>query len=89
MSEASWEALLNVYASHDVSERLAQITAPTLVIGGQHDCVIPVPNTHYLAKHIPGAQLLVLPTGHALDIEAPGRLIDAITGHIVANPSTR
>ena len=53
----SWRArALHLRASngHDASERLREITAPTLVLHGEADLMTPVANAHYLAEHIPG-----------------------------------
>lgn len=56
------------------AQRLAQITAPTLVIHGDCDPLIPYPNGKYLAEHIPGARLSTYPgVGHIVMIEAPER----------------
>lgn len=58
--------------AHDASERLAQITAPTLVIHGGEDRILPPENGRSLAEAIPGARLIVLPgVGHAVATDAP------------------
>jgi pimeloyl-ACP methyl ester carboxylesterase len=50
---------------HDTLERLAQITAPTLVLVGAEDIVMPVYYSQELAERIPGATLRVLEqSGH-------------------------
>ncbi len=60
--------------SHGVAERLGQITAPTLVIHGDYDPLIPYGNGQYLAAHIQGARLSTYPgVGHLPPIEAPER----------------
>lgn len=52
--------------------QLSQITAPTLVLHGMDDPLIPYPNGQFLAEHIPGARLASFPgVGHLLMIEAP------------------
>jgi 3-oxoadipate enol-lactonase len=57
------------------ADRLAQIAAPTLVVHGADDPLIPYPNGQYLAEHIKGARLITLPgVGHLAMIEAPERL---------------
>lgn len=49
------------------AERLPRITAPTLVIHGEGDALIPVGAAHDLARRIPGAQLQTIPGwGHDL-----------------------
>ena len=44
-------------------DRVRGIMAPTLVITGEHDCVVPPRNAELLAAAIPGAQLDVIPNG--------------------------
>ena len=57
-----------------VGERLNQITAPTLVVHGDADFLVPYQNGQYLSAHIGGAKLLTYPhVGHLLPIEAPER----------------
>jgi pimeloyl-ACP methyl ester carboxylesterase len=57
-----------------VSHRLAQITAPTLVIHGNADPLIPYENGQYLAEHIPDAKLSTYTgVGHLVPIEAADR----------------
>ncbi|MFX8258149.1 alpha/beta fold hydrolase, partial [Acinetobacter baumannii] len=49
------------------AERLPRIKAPTLVLHGADDALIPVPAAHDLARRIPGARLEIIPGwGHAL-----------------------
>ena len=63
-----------VHFSKGTTERLAQITAPTLVVHGEYDPLIPYPNGKYLAEHIKGARLSTyLGVGHLTPIEAPER----------------
>jgi pimeloyl-ACP methyl ester carboxylesterase len=46
-------------------ERLAEITAPTLVLHGSEDPMFPLAHGQALADEIPGAELIVLEgTGH-------------------------
>lgn len=55
---------------HDVAARLGEIAAPTLVIHGTVDPLVPVANGKYLAEHIPGARLILYPdTGHIPIVE--------------------
>jgi 3-oxoadipate enol-lactonase len=84
VSDEANAALLQVFISHDVAAELAQIAARTLVIGCDHDRVVPPANAEHLAAHIPSARLARVPTGHAIDVEAPDQLIDLLIGHIVS-----
>jgi pimeloyl-ACP methyl ester carboxylesterase len=49
---------------HDLRDQAPTIAAPTLVIWGRRDPVIPVEVGRRIAATIPGAQLVVLDTGH-------------------------
>ena len=56
---------------HNAADHLGQITAPTLVIGGERDKSISADESRYLAQHIPGAQLYMYENfGHGLYDEA-------------------
>ncbi len=53
--------------THDAYDRLPQITAPTLVIGGEQDRVVGSEPSRMLAERIPGARLHMYPDqGHGL-----------------------
>jgi pimeloyl-ACP methyl ester carboxylesterase len=50
---------------------LARITAPTLLVWGDHDAMIPISNADDYLKAIPGAQLQTFPgVGHLPQEEA-------------------
>lgn len=77
MSLESYQRQLGACMIHfqrGTANRLAQITAPTLVIHGDDDPLIPYPNGKLLAEHIPGARLSTYPgVGHLVPIEAAER----------------
>ena len=57
--------------THDASERLAEIQAPTLIIGGEQDHALAAEASQEIAAAIPGAQLKMYPEwGHGLYEEA-------------------
>ena len=57
--------------SHNTYERLPDIKAPTLVIHGDVDKLIPVENAKIIASRIPGAELVILEKmGHLFIYEA-------------------
>jgi pimeloyl-ACP methyl ester carboxylesterase len=63
-------------------ERLAGLEAPTLVIHGTEDPVLPYGNALALVKDIPGAELLTLEgTGHELPRETWDSVVPAILEH--------
>ena len=53
--------------------RIAQIIAPTLVIHGETDRLIPAANAKLIAERIPGAKLVLIP--HASHIFEPTSLL--------------
>ena len=77
MSLESYQRQLGACMAHllqGTAERLAQIAAPTLVVHGDYDPLIPYPNGQYLAEHIKGARLITFPgVGHIPMIESPER----------------
>jgi pimeloyl-ACP methyl ester carboxylesterase len=69
----AYRAQLWAAALHDTYLRLNQIDAPTLVVHGAEDRMIPVENGRMIAARISGARLIELSdTGHLYPTEAPG-----------------
>lgn len=59
-------------AAHDAYERLNRITAPTLVVHGEQDVVVPPANALVLAERIPGAKLQLWPdAAHMYIVDEP------------------
>lgn len=68
-----------IWADGDRRARLATITAPTLVIHGTDDPLVPVEGGRDTAASIPGAKLIELPgMGHDLPAALIGTIVDAI-----------
>ncbi len=66
----------------DRRKRLGAITAPTLVIHGADDPLVPVEGGRDTAAHIAGAKLLEIPgMGHDLPLGLVETIADAIAGH--------
>ncbi len=59
---------------HDLRREAHAITAPTLLIWGRRDPVIPVRIARRIARLIPGSRLTVLDTGHVPHTTEPGRV---------------
>jgi pimeloyl-ACP methyl ester carboxylesterase len=58
--------------AHSTSARLRHIAAPTLVVHGEEDAVVPSGNARVLADAIPGAELRLLPrAGHLYVTDEP------------------
>jgi pimeloyl-ACP methyl ester carboxylesterase len=74
---ASLDVLLAQFQAvggHDTSARLGEIAAPTLVVHGSDDRILPVANAHAIAARIPGSRLEILDgVGHLFWWERPER----------------
>jgi pimeloyl-ACP methyl ester carboxylesterase len=75
LEEVNPQVAANDYAAcdaFDVMDRLGQIAAPTLVIGGTADQMTPPKYATFLAEKIPGARLaLIEGAGHMVMLEQP------------------
>ncbi|HQR69776.1 MAG TPA: alpha/beta hydrolase [Burkholderiaceae bacterium] len=75
--------LLAILASGDRRPQLARITAPTLVIHGQDDPLVPVAAGIDTARHIRGARLEVIPgMGHDFPPALQPRITELIAAHV-------
>ena len=63
----------------DQRETARDVTAPTLVIAGEHDLATPPADGRFLAEHIPRARLTELPAAHLSNIEAADEFNVALT----------
>ncbi|HEV2062508.1 MAG TPA: alpha/beta fold hydrolase [Solirubrobacteraceae bacterium] len=76
---------LQAIAQHDTSARLGEISAPTLVIHGTDDQMLPAANSRVIADAIPGARLEELDgVGHLFWWEQPERSAALIRDHALA-----
>ena len=76
--------------AHDTHDRLPQIKAPTLVIAGSADRLVPVENSRVLASTIPGAQLVILENvGHGFFYEAADEANRVILDFLRRHPGSR
>ena len=70
---------LKAIDAFDACSDLPRIKAPTLVIAGEGDPLIPAENSRLIASRIPGAQLVLLPdASHFFWIEKPQETADAL-----------
>jgi proline iminopeptidase len=62
-----------------VTEKLSRISCPTLITVGRHDWITPVEASEELARHIPGAELIVFEkSGHSPQIEERDSWLSAV-----------
>ncbi|PWU23785.1 MAG: 3-oxoadipate enol-lactonase, partial [Candidatus Rokuibacteriota bacterium] len=70
-------------AAFDLRPRLGSITAPTLVVTGELDPVVPPASGETLAESIHGARHVSLPgAAHIANIEQPAQFTDAVLDHL-------
>lgn len=73
---------LGAIGGHDTTSRLGAIAAPTLVVHGTGDQMVPVANAEVLARLIPGARLELLEgVGHGFWWEQPERSARLVLEH--------
>lgn len=63
----------------DQRDAVAQIKAPTLVIYGGSDPVIPASEAHFLSEHIRGAEEVELAAAHLSNVEQAGAFTEAVS----------
>jgi pimeloyl-ACP methyl ester carboxylesterase len=81
--EGQQRQLAAILAHGDRSPRLAAVRAPTLVIHGEDDPLVPAEGGKHTAASIPGAELLLVPgMGHDLPQPLFATLVDAIASHV-------
>lgn len=67
----------------DVRDRLSGIRLPTLVVCGDADRLTPLRYAEFLALHIPGAVLKILPgAGHMVALEKPEAVNDVLSSFV-------
>jgi pimeloyl-ACP methyl ester carboxylesterase len=65
--------------------RLPKITAPTLVLHGDSDRLVPMSNGELLARRIPGARFTIIPhAGHMLATDQPELTYKAVSEFLAA-----
>jgi len=71
------------WSSHD---RLPDITAPTLILHGDRDVLVPVENAYVLARRIPDARVYIIPdAGHGYPAQDPVGTHQLVTDFFRAN----
>src|ERR1700728_1255066 len=86
-SPAGYLAQLQAIVAWESFPRLPRITAPTLVVHGKVDRLVPPGNGELIAARIPGAQLILLEhASHLFLIDQPERAEKAIFEFLAAQP---
>jgi pimeloyl-ACP methyl ester carboxylesterase len=68
----------------DIRDAVSTITAPTLVISGKHDFLVPGYQTRRLRELIPHSEYVELDVGHAAFLEKPGELVQIVRTFLFA-----
>jgi len=90
-SPEGYMAQLQAIMAWESYSRIAQITAPTLVIHGKSDALVPPGNGELIAKRIPGAKLVLLERASHLFLtdqteEANKEILEFLLSHTDGNP---
>jgi pimeloyl-ACP methyl ester carboxylesterase len=79
-------AQMAAIARHHTLSRLSTIRAPTLVITGDADRLVPPKNSQVLAQAIPGARLVMLHgAGHCFPLEQEQETVRALSEHFLGS----
>jgi pimeloyl-ACP methyl ester carboxylesterase len=85
-SGEAYTAQLQAAARHDTYDRLPDIAAPTLVLHGTDDPLLPAGNARILAERIPGAKLVLFEGArHAYIMEKQGEADAAVLDFLRAH----
>ena len=64
-------------------ERLIDVTAPTLVVWGALDCVVPVSQAQDAVRRLPAGRLEIVPDcGHLPHVERPEEFVAIMTAFL-------
>ncbi|MEV6097697.1 alpha/beta fold hydrolase [Nocardia sp. NPDC051981] len=98
IGRATYSALWHSFNDprYDLTGRATEIAAPTLIVWGRRDPVLPLRYGRKAHALIPGSELRVLPTGHLPFSTAPEQFLDVVRPFIEsayatpgASPSTK
>ncbi|MEV6615890.1 3-oxoadipate enol-lactonase [Streptomyces sp. NPDC051051] len=82
---AAYAACCDALAAFDLRERLAEITAPTLLIAGREDPATPPAHLREIADAVPGAALVEIPgASHLAPAQCPQAVLTALRAHFGA-----
>lgn len=77
---------MRAIVEHDTSQRLGDISAPTLIVHGTEDEMLPVSNAYAIAERIPDARLEIFDgVGHLFFWEEPERSAWLVREHAMAH----
>ncbi|NUM89235.1 MAG: alpha/beta hydrolase, partial [Bdellovibrionales bacterium] len=78
-----WRGVPDMLNTLDVRELLRSVKAPTLVLHGEHDTLLPMAGSEELARLIPGAGFHRIPgRGHCTNVEDPALFVELTSQHL-------
>ncbi|MGW0970086.1 bifunctional 3-oxoadipate enol-lactonase/4-carboxymuconolactone decarboxylase PcaDC [Streptomyces sp. NPDC002516] len=78
----AYAACCDALAAFDIRDRLASITAPTLLIAGREDRATPPAHLREIADAVPGAALVEIPgASHLAPAQCPEAVLTALRAH--------
>jgi pimeloyl-ACP methyl ester carboxylesterase len=82
-SSAAFTNQVRAMSAFDCSDRLSEIAAETLVIGGREDLLFPAADCRSLAERIPGAACTMIEgAAHSIHLEQPQAFCRALSGFL-------
>jgi pimeloyl-ACP methyl ester carboxylesterase len=84
VTRATYEAQLDAFTAWGIPDRtrlnrLAGIRQPVLVANGDNDIMVPTPNSHLLAEHLPDARIEIYPdAGHGFLFQYPAEFAEKV-----------
>ena len=82
----AYRAQLAAYRAFEIGDRISEIRAPTLVMAGDSDILIPPENGRSLAEKILGAEFRIIEgAGHLFWISHPNETYSAVAGFLEGN----
>ena len=85
LATSDWDGMarqVELDLSIDVTRSIAGISAPSLVIGCIYDHMVPPSHARTLARAIPSARYVELPTGHLAPMERPDLFTDLVVSFL-------
>lgn len=80
LHDTSFKDLLS---EEGIAPQLREVRCPTLVVAAEFDRLYPPQDSAYIARHIPGAEYLLVPdAGHAVVAERPETINLLMAGHL-------
>jgi pimeloyl-ACP methyl ester carboxylesterase len=81
---------LDALTSYDFRDRLPEIKAPTLIVWGEHDMLVPVDDAHEFERLIPQSRTVILEdTGHVPMVERPRVFNDRLMSFLTERGEAR